>query len=106
MRPLREQGSSFDPVDLVALAELYTTFNGFFKITHAYDTTGNSTIYFKVEETDLSSIMDRLDTRQKRTIEDMKFEAETIVEILNKRFQAFLASRTHIFRSKKYIRFF
>ncbi len=96
-REIRAQGNTFDPTDLVAFSELYSSFNGFYKITHDYD--ANGMIYYKVVENDLGTVMDRIDNREKKTIEDMKFEADTMASVLNKKIAVFIADQKALISS-------
>jgi MoxR-like ATPase len=96
-RAIRQSGNRFDPTDLVALSELYLGFNGVYRITHDYNSEGM--IFYKVVEKDMGSLMDRIDSREKKTLEDLKFEADEMVNVLNKNMSQFMKEQRSLIQA-------
>jgi hypothetical protein len=95
-RAFRQGANRFDPTDLLAFAELYTSFNGIYRITYDYDK--NGMIFYKVVEKDVGSVVDRIDGREKKTMEDLKFEMDEMAKVLNREINQFVENQKAVIR--------
>lgn len=90
---IQEEGFHFELSDLEYFAQLYLTHNNMYSVKHSYNEQG--LLIFRVVDGDLSSIMDRIDSREHKMFEYMKWEAEEMVQTLNKNVSEFLKNQMH-----------
>lgn len=94
LEQIKDQGFQFDLIDLESVAQLYLTHNSFIEIRHDYDVQGLLT--FKVIEKDLSAVIDRLDAREQKTFENLKWEADLMAQVLNRSVQNFMKTQARV----------
>ncbi|MCM2282733.1 MAG: AAA family ATPase [Bdellovibrionaceae bacterium] len=82
------QPYTFQHKDLESFAEMFLTANFAYSVKAEYGSDGILT--FRVVEKDISGLQERLDTRERESLEQMKWEAENLVRVLHNHIQKVL----------------